>query len=270
MTNPIALNTITIKQVGDLREKIEIAAEAEYDGVGLWAGDLAAFLEGGGELAEVKDMLEENGLSVPEVCFVGGWMGVTAADRKQALAEAKRAFQHASEIGAYSVIACAAGHQVDIADAAKDYSLLCDVAADFGVVPALEFLGGAATVKDVKTAAEVVARADHELGGILLDTFHFYRGGSEPEDILAIRDARVAMVHANDAAGAPRFEMNDLHRVYCGEGEIPLEAIFTNLREVGYRQAFSVEIFNEEYWASDPMRVAQKARVAIDEVLARL
>ncbi len=270
MPNPIALNTITIKQVADLREKIEIAAEADYEGVGLWADDLAAFVKDGGELAEVKEMLDENGLSVPEICFVRGFMGVNAADRKEKLAEAKKTFQHASQIGAHSVIACAAGHEVDIDEAAQDYARLCDVAAEYGLVPALEFLGPAATVKDFKTAAEIVRRAEHEMGGILLDTFHFYRGGSEPEDILGFSDVRVAMVHANDAAGAPRFEMTDLHRVYCGEGEIPLEAIFSNLRQVGYQQAFSVEIFNEEYWASDPMEVASKARIAIDEVLARL
>jgi 2-keto-myo-inositol isomerase len=268
--NPLALNTVTIKQVEDVRDQIRIAGEAGYDGIGLWFDAIDRYVEGGGSLADLARLLREANLSVPEACFVGGWMGVPEQERAQALEAAEKAFETAAAIGAETVIACAAGHEVEPAVAAAHYRDLCERAAEYGIVPALEFLGMAATVKDIKTAARIVREAGHGSGGILLDTFHFHRGGSEPGDILELGGAPVAMCHVNDAGGKPRAELTDLDRVFCGAGELPLLDMFRNLAEAGYEGAYSVEIFNEEYWARDPLAVAREGRETLAGLLGQL
>ncbi len=267
MANPLALNTITIKQVEGIPEQIRIAQEAGYDGIGLWFDAIDRYRDKGGALEGIARRLEDAGLSVPEVCFVGGWMGVADAERAVALDRAEEAFETAEAVGAETVIACAAGHELDLSTAADHYRDLCERASRHDVIPALEFLGMAATVKDVKTAARIVREARHEAGGILLDTFHFHRGGSEPGDILEIEGAPIAMCHVNDARGKPRFELTDLDRVFCGAGDLPLADIFRNLARVGYEGAYSVEIFNEDYWAQDPLEVARRGRESLQELL---
>jgi len=270
MANRLALNTITIKQVDDVREQIRITAEAGYDGIGLWFDALDRHCEAGGTLDDVAGLLRKTGLAVPEVCFVGGWMGVEEAERAAALDAAERAFETAAAVGAETVIACAAGHELELAMAAAHYRDLCERAAQHGVIPALEFLGMAATVRDVKTAAQIVRDAGHESGGILLDTFHFYRGGSEPADVLGLGGAPVAMCHVNDAGGKPRLELTDLDRVFCGAGEMPLVEMFRNLAQIGYEGSYSVEIFNEDYWGRDPLKVAREGRETLQAVLQQL
>jgi 2-keto-myo-inositol isomerase len=204
---------------------------------------------------------------VPEVCYVGGWSGVPEPERQAALDAAEKAFETAAAIGAETVIAPGAFGEIELPRAAADYAELCERAAPYNVIPALEFIGPAQTVKDVGTAADIVRRAGHDLGGILLDTFHFHRGGSEPDDILDLGGAPVSMCHVNDAGGKPRSELTDLDRCFCGAGDLPLAAIFTNLKQIGYRGAYSVEIFNEEYWRRDPLQVAREGRETLQRVL---
>ena len=270
MTNPLALDTVTIKQVEDVREQIRITTEAGYDGIGLWLDAIDRHCEAGGTLEDVAGLLKETGLAVPEVCFVGGWMGVDETERVAALDAAEKAFETAAAVGAETVIACAAGHEVELGVAAAHYRDLCDRAATYEVIPALEFLGMAATVKDVKTAAQIVRDAGHESGGILLDTFHFHRGGSEPADILELGGAPVAMCHVNDAGGKPRFELTDLDRVFCGAGEMPLVQMFRNLQQIGYHGSYSVEIFNEDYWGRDPLEIARQGRDTLHQLLQQV
>ena len=55
---------------------------------------------------------------------------------------------------------------------------VCQVAAEYGVRIALEFPGIAAEVKDLRSARDLVAAAGCANGGLIIDTFHFFLGGS--------------------------------------------------------------------------------------------
>lgn len=253
MFRDLALNTITIKQETDLRRKIEIAGAAEYTGIGLWSNELAAHEDAGGKPTEVRNWLDDAGLQVPEICFVGGWMFAGAQEKEAACAQCHRQFEQAQAVGCNCVIACASGAEGPIEQAAADYAELCDIAAEYEAVPALEFLAGAQTVRTLKAAGEVVSRADRPNGGILLDTFHFMVGGSELSEI-ADWGQTVAMVHINDCPDKP--ERTDADRVFTGDGDFPLEGILAALAEAGYRGPLSLEVFNPGYWERPAEAVA--------------
>lgn len=255
MPQHLALNTITIKQEADLKRKIEIAAAAGFTGIGLWSSELTDHENAGGELSQVRGWLDEAGLVVPEMCFVGGWMFVDDQQKQTALAQCRRQFQQARAVGCGCVIACASGAEGPLDEAAADYAELCDAAADYDVVPALEFLAGAQTVRTLTSAAEVVARADRPNGGILLDTFHFIVGGSQLRDI-AEAGKMVAMVHINDCPGKP--DRTDADRVHAGDGDFPLREMLDLLGEVGYEGFLSLELFNPGYWAQPAAGVARE------------
>lgn len=267
MSDRLALNTITIKQETDLRRKIEIVAQSGFKGVGLWNDDVEAFQATGGDVAEVKAWVGDLGLTVAEMCFVGGWMYSEGDARAQAFDTCKRRFEQAQRLGCAHVVACAAGHSGDLLRAVDDYAQLCDLAAEFGVSPPLEFLQGAEQVKDINTAWDIVRRADRPNGSILLDTFHFHVGGSRVEHLLDIPADRVGVVHANDAAA--KEGLSDADRVFCGRGTFPLVPIFATLFGLGFLGWISLEIFNADYWARDPADVAAEGFATLEAVVNR-
>ena len=255
MLRNLALNTITIKQEADLKRKIEVTAAAGFTGIGLWSDELMAHQKAGGDLAQVRGWLEEMGLAVPEICFVGGWMFAEQQQKQAAWAQCRRQFEQAQAVGCRCVIACASGAQGPLEQAAADYAQLCDIAAGYDIVPALEFIAGAQTVGTLAAAGEVVARADRPNGGILLDTFHFMVGGSQLDEI-STAGGMVAMVHINDCPDQP--QRTDANRVFTGDGDFPLADILALLEQAGYQGFLSLELFNAGYWERPAAAVARE------------
>jgi len=252
-----ALNLITVRSA-PFAKKIEIAREAGYDGVGLWVDETEQAARDAGGLEEIAARLKQGNLVAAELCFVGGWMYPEEGQRTRSYELAARAFGIAQALNCGCVIACASGGSGDLEDAASDFEELCRLAARFGVRVALEFLGGAQQVKDVRTAWQIVDAVDAPNGGLLIDTFHFFKGGSTVEDLEPVTGDKVFLVHVNDCPDLPREELEDRDRVFPGAGDIPLDVIAATLEEKGYRGFFSLELFNEEYWASDPYMIARE------------
>jgi len=252
-----ALNLVTIRKA-PLVKKLALSRDAGYDGVGLWVDETEDAARAGGGLQDIARALKDNRLIAAELCFVGGWMYPPETQRARSREQAERAFRMAQILGCECVVACASGGTGDLDDAASDFAALCDLARPFGVRLALEFLGGAQQVKDVRTAWQIVDAADAPNGGLLIDTFHFHKGGSEIADLEAVTGDKVFLVHVNDSPDLPREELEDRHRIFPGSGIIPLEMIAATLVNKGYRGFFSLELFSEDYWATDPYMVAQE------------
>jgi 2-keto-myo-inositol isomerase len=170
-------------------------------------------------------------------------------------------------VGCDTIIACAAGEQGELADAVTDFRDLCHLARRYDVRVALEFLGFAAQIKDVAAAWDVVDGANQRNGGLLIDTFHFYRGRSSLEDLAAVPPEKIYLVHINDCMDLPIDELSDLNRVMPGLGVEPLPEIVELLVEKRYDGYYSLEIFNEEYWEADPRQVARDGLHALRTAL---
>ncbi len=263
----VSLNAITIKQAS-LMQKLEAAAEAGFDGIGLWNDEVSEAVQQGMPIVRIADALYAKRLSVPEMCFVGGWMYSTGEERSEALSQAQERFHQAAGLGCGCVIACASNGEGDLDEVADDYRELCTIAARWRVKPALEFVGAAQQVKDIATAWEVIRRAGHPMGSILLDTFHFHMGGSTIEDLKRVPAHKIALVHINDAPDKPLDQLSDADRLMPGDGVLPLVEILSILRDGGFQGHVSLELFNEEYWAMDPFEVAkigyEKTKAVVD------
>jgi 2-keto-myo-inositol isomerase len=137
---------------------------------------------------------------------------------------------------------------------------LAAIAEPHGVSLAFEFLGQTdCSVQTLVLANEIVTRVDRPDVGMVLDSFHFYAGGSTLESIDAIDPAKLFVLHINDAEDRPREELNDSHRLFPGLGILSLKEIVAGLKGVGFDGVVSVEIFRPEYWERDPFEVAQSA-----------
>jgi 2-keto-myo-inositol isomerase len=105
--------------------------------------------------------------------------------------------------------------------------------------------------------------------GLVLDSFHFYAGGSSVEEIAALDAQKLFIFHINDAEDLPREKLEDRHRLLPGLGILPLQEITSALKRIGYDRATSVEIFRPEYWERDPQELAREAHEAVKRVLAK-
>ena len=155
-----------------------------------------------------------------------------------------------------------------ISESVRVLQELCDIAARHGVALAFEFLGQPdCSVPTLGLAHEIVQASDRPNLGLVIDSFHFYAGGSTIEMIEAVDPKLIYVFHINDAENLPREQLEDRHRLLPGLGILPLREMIAAFRKIGYDKVASVEIFRPEYWERDPYDLAREARTAAQQVL---
>jgi len=268
------LNTSTIR-CGELSitEKIDITAEAGYDGVEPWVAELDAHVAAGGSLNDLALKAQDAGLEIVNLIGFFEWAVDDAAQRGTALEEARRCFGMARQLNCPFVAAPPSGIKdtpgVDLFAIAERYAQLIDIAKEFGVVPLLEFWGVSKTLGRLGEALLVASECDRDEACILADVFHMYNGSGHFGGLELIGPKTLGLVHINDyPADPPRGVIADSDRVYPGDGVAPLEQILSRLAQVGYRGMLSLELFNQAYWALDAAAVANaglvKTRAAVE------
>lgn len=251
------LNSSTIRPVPILK-KIEIAGKAGYTAIELWHDDIDAHIAAGGTLAEIRKALDDQNLDVPTTIYVKGWFETTGPAHTQELDECKRRMAQSVEVGAIHVIAGPPAGMADHNQGARNYRELLEIGLKMGIKPAMEFLGFVDDINTIEDALEIVSKADHPAGTVVLDPFHIFRGGGSLESIAKLRGEQVAIMHFNDAPTSPaREKQHDKDRVYPGDGHLDLARELALLRKIGYDRWLSLELFREDLWKANPLEVAR-------------
>lgn len=268
MTFRPCLNTATIKPAR-LEEKVKAAAAAGYEGIGVWFDDVAPFVGAGNTIEDAARMIRDAGLEIPEFCTVGvQWQYVGSEQRAKALDEARPRFEMAAALGAACILASTGQGEGTLDQAVDDFVALCEYARPFGVNVALEFLGFREQLNNVGVTWEIVRRADQANGGLLVDTFHLYRGRSRLDDLRRVDGSKIFLVHIDDAIDKPIDDLTDPDRVHVGRGILPLDDMLDAIAATGYEGFVSIELFNRSYWDEDPRDVARTGKTALDVLLA--
>jgi 2-keto-myo-inositol isomerase len=85
--------------------------------------------------------------------------------------------------------------------------------------------------------------------------------GSRIEDLQAADPDKIFIFHIDDAEDLPIGALRDDKRLWPGEGVIDLDLILKTLKEIGYDEMVSVELFRPEYWdweIEDAIRVGKE------------
>ena len=126
---------------------------------------------------------------------------------------------------------------------------LADIAAPCGMKLAFEFVGYPnCSVNTLEQAYDIVAAADRENVGIVLDCFHFHAMNSKWEALEALDPAKLFIFHLDDAEDLPVGALRDDKRLWPGEGAVDLARIFSILKAKGYGEMTSIELFRPAYW----------------------
>ena len=252
----------------DLATDIAVAGKAGFDFVEIWAAKLMGYLEKGGLPALRRD-LRRAGVRPVTLNSVERVTFNDPSGHIRMLEDFQRFCRVAEAIGCETVIVVPSPRPKGVT--AKDIEResvrilreLSGMAKPYGVRLAYEFLGFAdCTVNSLAQCSAIVDKVARPNVGLVLDTFHFFAGGSSVASIRQVNPKKIFVVHVNDVERVPRRKMHDALRLFPGKGIIPLTSILRALKAIGYSDKFSVEIFRPQYWNRPALRVARDARAA--------
>jgi len=256
-----------------LEDEIDIAAKAGYNGIEPWEDRIRQFIERGGNLADIRKRIDDHGLLVEGLVTFFQWAVDDDNRRARGIEQMKRQMDWAVQLGTTSIAATPSGitdvRIEDMRTLGDRYRTILEIGDETGVYPILEIWGAVRTLYSLADALAIAAWTEHSKSGLLLDVYHMFRGGSPFEGLSLVNGRKIVMFHVNDYPAEPRREqLEDRHRVYCGDGIAPLAEIFQTLRDIGYAGSLSFEVFNQDYWATnDPLLVAKTALEKLNAVL---
>lgn len=258
------LNTSTISgQKLSVTEQVDVCAAAGYTGFEPWIRDLRSFVESGGQLADLRKQIADAGLVVESAIGFANWIVDDDSQRNAGLDEARRDMQMVRDIGGTRIAAPPIGAHTTPGPAldviATRYRALLDVGHEIGVRPQLELWGFSKTLSKLGELAYVATAAQHVDACVLPDFYHIYKGGSDFAGLEMIEASRMHVFHINDyPATPPRESIDDSARVFPGDGVCPLVETIAMLLNNGFCGAFSLELFNQDYWKRPAADVAKE------------
>ena len=80
----VCLNTSTIRgQKLTVDKQIQVAAQAGFEGIEPWIGDLKAYIESGGKLSELRKMLDDANMTVESAIGFAKWIVDSESERPE-------------------------------------------------------------------------------------------------------------------------------------------------------------------------------------------
>ncbi|MGD0075152.1 MAG: sugar phosphate isomerase/epimerase family protein [Candidatus Binataceae bacterium] len=250
-------------------ERATAAARAGFSAIGLIIKDFLACRQGL-SIAAMRSILDDNGLAVAEIELMGNWWN-DGERGKRARFNEEQAYEAADALGGRHLQLTAIGEEgsqfpeVDVV--ADRFAALCERAARHGLLVALEFLPWTG-IKDAKTAWAIAGRAGNN-GGVLVDTWHHFRGANDPQQIRAIPAERITAIQFDDADPYPGGDLlaDTMKRRLPGQGTFDLIGFIRLLDDMGVQAPISVEVISPEQAART---VTEAARLAHDTTRAVL
>ncbi len=257
----------------DLPGDIRAASGKGYDFIEIWAKKMEAFLTDH-TLDDLKGLLKTAQLkplainSVEFITFNSSWEKTNTANTIKKYAEA------ADQLDCPYIVLVPSPRPPGILDrevyeeSVRVLTKISDWYKNNQVRFAFEFLGFPwCSVSTLEQCLEIIQGVNRNNIGLVLDTFHFYAGGSKIETIEKVDQDKLFILHINDAENLPKEKLQDGHRLLPGEGIIPLKDIISKLKSIHYDGPVSIEMFRPEYWVRPPEEIARKGIQAIKKFI---
>lgn len=269
----IALNGATTMHA-DLETDIKAASASGFELLEIWAAKLREFLKTK-NVSDLKRLLEDANIEPYSVNSIEHITFRSAEDYEKIKAETEELSRIAGEINCPYIVVVpgklpdGATKDEIIKESVRVLNELADIAEKYNVSLAFEFLGQTdCSVQTLDLCNEIVEKVNRKSIGNVIDTFHFYAGNSTFEAIDNLKPEKLFIFHINDAEDFPKDQLTDAHRLYPGEGILPIKKMKEHFDKIGYDKMVSIEIFRPEYWNEDPFEVAREARQATIKVLS--
>jgi sugar phosphate isomerase/epimerase len=142
----------------------------------------------------------------------------------------------------------------------ESFAGLCDRATELGVDVQLEFMPITA-IADVATASAIVDGAGRRNGGLVVDTWHFFRGNPDLSAFDRVPGERVFAVQVADALAETRGNLvaETFDRMLPGDGELDLASVLRTLDRIGGLRWVGPEVISPVTAAMAPTDAARIA-----------
>jgi sugar phosphate isomerase/epimerase len=227
-----------------IRERVDAAAAAGFQGIGLLHADLMPALDQYG-VRGLRTLLDDHGIVDLELELITEWWTTPPTRVRRDLLTA------AGALGARHIKVAP-----DVTDGPWDrdrwvaaFAALAAEATEAGTRIGLEFLPWS-NIKTVHDGLDLVRAAGHPGGGLIIDVWHTERAHTPPADLAEVPLEYIVGVELNDADAeqiGTLFEDTVHRRRLCGEGAFDLPGIIAALRTAGWQGPWGVEILSDEH-----------------------
>jgi 2-keto-myo-inositol isomerase len=272
----LCFNEATTLENSNLVKDLEYCSKHGYDYIEIRTMDkLPEYLESH-SMDDLAQFFNENHIKPLALNALVFFNNRSEKEYKEVIEEFKSMLETAQKIGAPYIVAVPLVTEQKIVKAEIKNSCvqvlneLSELAEPYGVKIAVEFVGHPqCTVNTFDQAYDIVQTVNRDNVGLVLDCFHFHAMGSKLEDLKQADISKIFIVHIDDTEDFPIGFLTDEDRVWPGLGAIDLAAIFSTLKEKGYNDAVSVELFRPEYYqlnAEEAIKTAKETTIkAISE-----
>jgi sugar phosphate isomerase/epimerase len=248
----------------DFRDRCEQAARVGFRGTGIWHADLEHQLESR-SLDDIKSIFDDAGLRDLELEFIMDWF-LDEGDERRTESDATRRllFEAAGKLGAHHIkVGNIPGTECELDKVTERYAELCaDAANHTDAKIAYEFMPFDVNVNSVDTVLAVVEGAGAANGGIVIDTWHMAKLGIAPDDLHRIPLDYLTWVELSDGQleNMPdRIDETVNHRRLPGEGEFDIPGYVEVAQDMGYTNAWGVEVLSEDLRNNPIERIFDRA-----------
>jgi len=238
----------------DLPGQIAAAARAGFTWFGVDRFSVAAWVESGKHIEELAALIESQGMRCWE--FTAAFV---IADRDSTLASARAVVDMAAAFKPRWVQINGLAAVTD--ETRETCRLATELVANIGAGVALEYLPFT-PINNIASTLDLFGTLPPQRAGVLVDTWHHFRGSDEWHDLEALPLERIAYVQFDDALAmiSSDLSMETLNRrAFPGEGEFDLRRFCDTLKAKGFDGVVSVEILNAAYREYDLYEFAQRA-----------
>lgn len=280
----VAMNSTTVMH-SNLVTEIQIAKKAGYRGIEIQQQKMYRYLDEGGSLAYLKELIGED-------LQVVGCGAIWNAERqgtgfKELMSEVKRMCEIAHALDAPMIQLCTgpvdwntcidyAAGKVNGDDTrylgllgepedkvieltAQNVAAAADLAAEYGLDIYLEPVAWAPLNKICTQGLKLVEAAGRDNIGFVLDFWHMWSAGETPEQVAKLDPKLIKMVHICDGLEFDRDTVPSqeiLRDVWTGEGDIPLRRWVSAVKATGYDGWYATEIFCRRLMEKDQLEYA--------------
>src|SRR5215831_6559593 len=238
----------TVGFTSPLSERFAAAAATGCRRVTLSPPDVLRAAAAGTTAAEIGRRARDLGLDLIIDPVMNWYPDREPSPSRFAGVSADDALRMCEALGVVSLSAIATGSSdLPVPELAGPFGALCDRAAGFGAQVHLEFIPFT-VVRTLRIGWDLVRAAGRPNGGLVFDTWHFFRGDPEYAVLAGIPGDRIFCVQLDDAPAAPRGSLREetSHRLLPGDGALDLGAALRVLHGIGALRWVGPEVISPE------------------------
>jgi sugar phosphate isomerase/epimerase len=253
-----------------LPERMDAAVAGGFDRLSISPLDVAAAAATGTTARDLGRRIRDEGLGI---VFdpVMGWHNNMPGPGPYAAFQLDDVLRMGEAIGAAALTVLgpfSTGEATD-GELEERFVALCHRASGFGAQVQLEFIPFT-VIRDVRAAWSIVDGAGCHNGGVVVDTWHFFRGNPDLTSLESLPAERIFAVQVADGDAEPKGSMAEdtFHRRLPGDGVFALEAVLATLARMNALRWVGPEVISPETAAMAPRDAARLAGERVRSLVA--